>query len=120
MSLNNEIQAVVARRDPSKSHNPEITRQYQQVEITAKMAKASNRSYKTAWKGFKKIVDDGHRAGTIDLGEHYITKDNIDSYFVDVVSRKTNVTADTCSWYRSTIQWFADNHEHIGRNFIVQ
>ena len=26
MSLNNESQAVVARHDPSKSHNPEIAR----------------------------------------------------------------------------------------------
>eukprot|EP00957_Ditylum_brightwellii_P080071 6089765-Ditylum_brightwellii.AAC.1 len=67
MSSNNESQAVVARRDPSKSHNPEIARQSRQAEITAKMAKAPNRSYNTAWMGFKKFVDDGRRAGTIDL-----------------------------------------------------
>eukprot|EP00957_Ditylum_brightwellii_P008668 657897-Ditylum_brightwellii.AAC.1 len=86
MFLNNESWAVVARRDPSKSHNPEIACQSRQAKITAKMAKAPNRSYKNAWNGFKKIVDDGHKAGTINL-----------------VSEKTNVTAETCSWYRSAI-----------------
>eukprot|EP00957_Ditylum_brightwellii_P074396 5652202-Ditylum_brightwellii.AAC.1 len=65
MSSSNESQAVVARHAPSKSHNPEIACQLQQAEITTKMAKVPRRLYKISWEGFKKIVDDGHKAGTI-------------------------------------------------------
>jgi hypothetical protein len=115
MASNN--QAIARAMDPSQSRREEIASRSRHAEITVKMAQVPDPTYTTAYRALKKFVDQQRIEGRLENGEHYITRDNIDLFFMDVVAKKINVQPEQCRRYKSGLQWYSDNREHIVEKF---
>ena len=78
-------------------------------------------TYRSAWKKFKNFVDEKRRNGEINDGnsKNYLTSATVDAFFVQVVL-KMNVTTRHAKRFASALQKYADNVEHIGKNFVVK
>ena len=83
------------------------TRNAQQCKADA----ACDRAYELNWKRFKKYVDKQRALGGAPRGDKYLTRENIDMYFSDVVAKK-DCKKDTAHRVCFSLQWFADNEEH--------
>jgi hypothetical protein len=77
-------------------------------------------TYKNKWKAYTKWVDTVRAAGHLPAGPYYLTRENVDRYFLAVV---VNMTAGAATVRKevSTLQWYANNREHVGPvNFEVE
>eukprot|EP00957_Ditylum_brightwellii_P178309 13580533-Ditylum_brightwellii.AAC.1 len=53
------------------------------------------------------------------MGNNYITRDNVDYFFLGVVSEMLHCSPQHCCRFVSGLQWHANFCEHIGEIFIV-
>ena len=69
-------------------------------------------SYKRPWRLLKEFVDGrgGPQPHPIDGLRHYLTRQNIDDYFTEVIPT-FNVQPSSVARHRSALQWWADNLE---------
>jgi hypothetical protein len=77
-------------------------------------------TYRSKWNAYTKWVDAERAAGRLVAGAYYLTRENVDRYFLAVV---VDMTAGKASVRKevSALQWFANNREHVGADrFVVE
>ena len=77
-----------------------------------------DKTYVRAWKKFTTFVDQEREAGRLPRGEKYLTRDNVDLWF-SVEIRRKNCSHANARRNVSALQYYANNDEHIGGNFMV-
>jgi len=80
---------------------------------------SADRSYQLEWKRFQEWIDNGRQINTIPAGDKYLTRENVDVYFGEVVSKYTVVT-DSARRIISSLQWYSDNNENPTEKFKVE
>lgn len=77
-------------------------------------------TYVREWRKFREWIDDERENGRIPAGPKYITRENVDLYFAEVVAFK-NTTTDTAARVAQALQKYADVLEHQGEaRFVVR
>ena len=80
--------------------------------------KTTSDVYTSEWKRFKTFVDESRAAEKLQLGEKYLTRENVDFYFAEKVAYR-EIVPDSARRVVSALQWFADNREHQVITFTV-
>ena len=80
-------------------------------------------TYRSAWKKFTEFVNQKRSIGgeleTENTTINYLTRESVDLFFVQVVSTM-NVSTRHAKRHASALQKYADNIEHIGKDFVVK
>jgi hypothetical protein len=76
-------------------------------------------TYAREWRRFKEFVDAERAADNIPSGEKYLTRENVDLYFSEKISKR-NVNPDGARRVVSALQWFSDRYEHAFDAFKVE
>ena len=79
-----------------------------------------DKSYKTAWRKFTAFVDKKRAENELPNGPKYLTRDNVDLYYSEVIANWGSVTPQYASKSVPALQHFADHVEHIMEPFVVK
>ena len=85
--------------------------------------KECDKSYSSCWTQFTQFVAHSRDTGALPTGDKYLTRENIDFFFLEVIANKTCAPA-TSRRYVSALQWFATNVEYVevlcGEKFNIE
>jgi hypothetical protein len=76
-------------------------------------------SYKGVWKKYTAYVDAGRVQGVLELGLQYLTRDNVDKYFSDVVAYLHTVQPSTASRHVCALAFYAKSLEYTSTDAEV-
>jgi hypothetical protein len=89
------------------------TRNAQQLQASS----SADASYRSEYKRFKAWV---REHGTIDDGDRYINRSNIDLYFSEHVAPTRSGVRNTIKRIVQSLQWYSDKKENPGAGFQVE
>lgn len=68
-------------------------------------------AYQGCWKKFKHFVTAARAAGSLAAGDKYLTRENVDLYFSEVIV-ELKVQPDTAKRHATALQWYSNNVEY--------
>ena len=71
-----------------------------------------DKTYTHAWKSFTSFVDSKRSTYELPPGDIYLTRINVDLFFLEVVANKT-CSPSSCCRFVSGLQWFSTHKEHV-------
>jgi hypothetical protein len=74
--------------------------------------RAPDPAYTAIWKKYKAFVDLQRTAGALTPGPKYLTRDNVDKYFADVVAYLGTIQPDTASRHVCALAFFSKSVEN--------
>ena len=97
---------------PTSATTQQRIEQSFRTNVAAQQRKAIDRTYQNEIKKYKKFIDSERACGHLANGPTYITRENVDLYFGEVVANK-KVKACTARRVVNALQALADYFEHV-------
>jgi hypothetical protein len=115
MSVNNSplksnLQSALSRRiDDAQTSNLQLV----------KDSSRADKTYQLEWRRYREFIDRERKDKRIPEAEFYLTRENVDVYFGEIVNKLT-VVPDSARRVVSSLQWYSDNLEHPIKKFVVE
>ena len=104
------LQSALSRRiDDAQASNLQLV----------KDSSRADKTYQLEWRRYREFIDRERKNKRIPEGQFYLTRENVDVYFGEIVNKLT-VVPDSARRVVSSLQWYSDNLEHPIKKFVVE